>query len=133
MPSRARVGRTHLVDHRLARWRGYRSGSGSASSTSSPRRGCQQQRSSSGIGRRTAYDWRDRDPGFAQAWDDALDQAVDALARRLQIRGGGDLDMDRDQLLEQLRHLQRQRADLTWGRAVHVRYWAAWPAVSPRV
>ena len=62
------------------------------------------------IGRRTAYDWRDRDPGFAQAWDNALDQAVDALARRSQIHGGGDLDMDRGQLLEQLRHLQRQRA-----------------------
>ena len=62
-----------------------------------------------GIGRRTAYDWRDRDPGFARAWDDALDQAVDALTWWLQIRGGGDLDMDRGQLLERLRHLQRQR------------------------
>ena len=62
-----------------------------------------------GIGRRTAYDWRDRDPGSARAWDDALDQAVDALARWLQIRGGGALDMDRGQLLEQLRHLQRRR------------------------
>ena len=63
-----------------------------------------------GIGRRTAYDWRDRDPGFARAWDDALEQAVDALAWWLQIRGGGDLDLDRGQLLEQLRDLQRRRA-----------------------
>lgn len=31
------------------------------------------------IGRRTAYDWREADPEFAQAWKDAEDEAADAL------------------------------------------------------
>ena len=32
-----------------------------------------------GIGRRTAYDWRDADPDFAAAWQEAEDEAVDKL------------------------------------------------------
>jgi hypothetical protein len=34
---------------------------------------------SAGIGRRTAYDWRDADPDFAAAWQEAEDEAVDKL------------------------------------------------------
>lgn len=32
-----------------------------------------------GIGRRTAYNWRDADEAFAAAWDDALESGTDAL------------------------------------------------------
>lgn len=32
-----------------------------------------------GIGRRTAYDWREADPEFAAAWDEAEQTAADAL------------------------------------------------------
>jgi hypothetical protein len=32
-----------------------------------------------GIGRRTSYDWRDRDPAFASAWDEAWDVGTDHL------------------------------------------------------
>ena len=32
-----------------------------------------------GIGRRTAYDWRDADQDFATAWDEAEDVAADKL------------------------------------------------------
>ena len=31
------------------------------------------------IGRRTAYDWRDRDPAFAARWDEAYETGTDAL------------------------------------------------------
>jgi hypothetical protein len=43
-----------------------------------------------GIGRSTAYDWREDDPGFAAAWDRAVEEATDALeaeARRRAIEG----------------------------------------------
>jgi hypothetical protein len=32
-----------------------------------------------GIGRRTAYDWRDRDAVFAARWDEAFDEGTDRL------------------------------------------------------
>jgi hypothetical protein len=32
-----------------------------------------------GYGRRTAYDWRERDPAFRAAWDDAVEEGTDAL------------------------------------------------------
>lgn len=32
-----------------------------------------------GIGRRTAYNWRNADEEFASAWDDALESGTDAL------------------------------------------------------
>lgn len=32
-----------------------------------------------GIGRRTAYEWREEDPAFAAMWDDALEAACDEL------------------------------------------------------
>jgi hypothetical protein len=31
------------------------------------------------VGRRTAYDWRDRDPAFAARWDEAFDEGTDKL------------------------------------------------------
>jgi hypothetical protein len=43
-----------------------------------------------GVLRRTPYDWRERDPVFAQEWDDALEQACDLLeleARRRALHG----------------------------------------------
>jgi hypothetical protein len=38
------------------------------------------------IGRSTAYDWRDADEAFASAWDDAEEEAVDALEMRARER-----------------------------------------------
>ena len=32
-----------------------------------------------GVGRRTVYDWRDRDPTFAEAWDEGWDVGTDYL------------------------------------------------------
>lgn len=43
-----------------------------------------------GINRRTAYDWRRQHPGFAVAWDEAIEHAVDELeteARRRAFTG----------------------------------------------
>jgi len=34
-----------------------------------------------GIGRQTAYQWREDDPNFALAWSGALEEAVDALEK----------------------------------------------------
>src|SRR5262245_15154974 len=39
-----------------------------------------------GIPRRTAYDHRERDPEFAQAWDDALNQSLDVLEHQIYQR-----------------------------------------------
>lgn len=36
-----------------------------------------------GVARRTVYQWRDADPEFASAWDDALEQAADAMEAEL--------------------------------------------------
>ena len=36
----------------------------------------------SGVSRATAYRYRDQDRGFRDAWDDALEEAVDALSTR---------------------------------------------------
>lgn len=43
-----------------------------------------------GIGRQTVYDARNRDEAFAELWDDALDEAADAMeieARRRAVQG----------------------------------------------
>jgi hypothetical protein len=34
-----------------------------------------------GIGRRTAYEWREKDAKFAEGWDDAEEEAADKLER----------------------------------------------------
>ena len=39
-----------------------------------------------GISRRTAYDRRERDPAFAEAWADALNQSVDVLEHEVYQR-----------------------------------------------
>jgi hypothetical protein len=39
-----------------------------------------------GVGRRTVYQWRDADEEFAQAWEDAQADAVDALEQSLYER-----------------------------------------------
>ena len=109
-PTRARVGRTQLSDHKLApvarvskrqRQRFLQALARTGTVAESARQ--------TNIGRRTAYDWRDRDPKFAQAWDNALDQAADNRARHLRLSGAGPEQTSRKQLLQQLRHLQRQR------------------------
>lgn len=41
------------------------------------------------IGRTTVYQWREADPDFAKAWDDAQDDAVDALEQSLFERAMG--------------------------------------------
>jgi hypothetical protein len=46
-----------------------------------------------GLGRRTVYDWRSQDPGFAAAWDEAYEQGTDRLELEAQERAlnGSDL------------------------------------------
>jgi hypothetical protein len=39
-----------------------------------------------GVGRKTVYEHRDRDPEFAAAWDDALNQSLDALEHEVYER-----------------------------------------------
>lgn len=36
--------------------------------------------------RRTFYDWRDQDPGFAKDWDDAIKEAVEELEDEVRSR-----------------------------------------------
>jgi len=38
------------------------------------------------IPRRTAYDWREADEGFARKWDDAVDEGIDLLEAELHKR-----------------------------------------------
>jgi hypothetical protein len=40
-----------------------------------------------GVGRRTAYEWREADAAFASAWDEAEQEAADALEREAWRRG----------------------------------------------
>jgi hypothetical protein len=40
-----------------------------------------------GVGRRTAYEWRQADAAFASAWDEAEQEAADALEREAWRRG----------------------------------------------
>ena len=49
-----------------------------------------------GIGRSTAYEWRDADPEFAAAWADAEEEAIDALelAARERAIDGSDRMME---------------------------------------
>ena len=45
-----------------------------------------------GIGRRTAYDWRNDDEAFAAAWDEAVEEAADALEAEAWRRGHDGVD-----------------------------------------
>ncbi len=49
-----------------------------------------------GVGRRTVYDKRQRDPKFAQDWDEALEEACDVLEAAAWKRASGG---ESDQLL----------------------------------
>lgn len=54
------------------------------------------------VARRTIYDWRDADQVFAEAWDDAVDEATDALeaeARRRAIEGDEEYVVSMGQLV----------------------------------
>ena len=115
-PTRARVGRTQLSDHKLApvariSKRQRQQFLQTLAQTGTVAESARQ----AGIGRRTAYDWHDRAPAFRQAWDNALDQAANNLAENLWLRGGGPHpeQANREQTLQQLRHLQRLRARLS--------------------
>lgn len=48
-----------------------------------------------GIGRRTAYDWREADPEFTAAWDEAEQEAVDKLEKTAWERATGTDKSDR--------------------------------------
>ncbi|WP_267395246.1 MULTISPECIES: hypothetical protein [unclassified Sphingomonas] len=45
-----------------------------------------------GIGRQTAYQWREDDPAFAVAWAGALEEAVDALEKEAWRRAAEGVD-----------------------------------------
>lgn len=40
-----------------------------------------------GVPRRTAYEWREADPDFAARWDEAVEEALDAMEREVRRRG----------------------------------------------
>ena len=66
------------------------------------------------IGRSTAYDWRDADEAFAAAWDDAEEEAVDALEMRARERA---LD-NSDRMMEILLKAHRAIESITLDREV---------------
>jgi hypothetical protein len=39
-----------------------------------------------GVGRRTVYDWREKDPEFAAAFDEAREDAIEVLEAELRVR-----------------------------------------------
>lgn len=70
-----------------------------------------------GIGRRTAYTWREADPEFAAAWDEAEQEAVDKLEKVAWERASKGVS---DRMLEILlkahrgeKYVERQRTELT--------------------
>ncbi len=46
------------------------------------------------ISRKTAYQWRDNDPQFAEAWDEALEDSVDVMETSVYKRALGPPDPD---------------------------------------
>ena len=55
------------------------------------------------VDRSTVYRWREESPVFAAAWDDAIDEATDALeaeARRRAIEGDGEYVVSMGQLVK---------------------------------
>ena len=40
-----------------------------------------------GVGRRTVYEWREKDPGFAEAWNDVDESITEELEREAHRRG----------------------------------------------
>lgn len=69
-----------------------------------------------GVGRRTVYDWRDADPVFAAAWDEAEEEAVDALEAAARQRAMTTSDRLMEILLKAHRpdkYVERSKTELT--------------------
>ena len=69
-----------------------------------------------GVARRTVYDWRDADPAFAIAWDEAEDEAVDALEAAARKRAIESSDRLMEVLLKAHRpqkYAERSKTELT--------------------
>ena len=71
---------------------------------------------SAGIGRRTVYDWREADPEFAAAWDEAEEEAIDALELAARERAIDGSDRMMEILLKAHRpekYVERMRTELS--------------------
>jgi hypothetical protein len=69
-----------------------------------------------GVGRRTVYDWRDADPAFAAAWDEAEEEAVDALEAAARKRAMESSDRLMEILLKAHRpakYMDRSKTEIT--------------------
>ena len=76
-----------------------------------------------GIGRRTAYDWREDDAAFAADWDDAENEAVDALELAARNRAIDSSDRMMEILLKAHRpdkYTDRLKADLTGNITINI-------------
>lgn len=68
------------------------------------------------IGRSTAYDWRNDDPDFAAAWDEAEEEAVDALELAARQRAMDSSDRMMEILLKAHRpekYVERMRSEIS--------------------
>lgn len=69
-----------------------------------------------GVGRRTVYDWRDADLAFAAAWDEAEEEAVDALEAAARKRAMESSDRLMEILLKAHRpakYMDRSKTEIT--------------------
>jgi hypothetical protein len=69
-----------------------------------------------GVARRTVYDWREADPVFAVAWDEAEEEAVDALEAAARQRAMTTSDRLMEILLKAHRpdkYVERSKTELT--------------------
>lgn len=94
-----------------------------------------------GIGRQTAYKWREDDAEFAEAWQAAVDEAVDKLEREAWRRGVEGIEKPvtyqgeitatyleySDRMLELLikahrpeKYVERTKSEVTGGITVHI-------------
>ena len=68
------------------------------------------------MGRRTVYDWRDADPEFAAAWDEAEEEAVDDLEKVARDRAIDGSDRMMEILLKAHRpekYVERMRSEIS--------------------
>jgi transposase-like protein len=76
-----------------------------------------------GVSRRTVYNWRDRDPTFAAEWDDAEQEAIDALEKIARDRAIDGSDRMMEILLKAHRpekYVERLRADINGNVTVNI-------------
>lgn len=76
-----------------------------------------------GVGRRTVYDWRDADPEFAAAWDDAEEEAVDMLEKAARDRALDGSDRMMEILLKAHRpekYVERFKGEISGGMSITV-------------